>query len=219
MYWNDDEENDQASQKEDVIELVFQMQGRTLPQNYLGAISSALHQQVELWQNNHSLAFYVHIAGEEGNGWYRGSSDDDLIYLSRRNTLVFRAPEALSREIEKELNIILNVDGHLLGLRHKHNKSIKPAPTLYSRYVICTEDNEAQFVETIAQQLNIRDIKIKKLLCGKQRSLTLNNQKMQTRSLMLEFFRKEDSISIQQKGIGDFQKSGCGVFVPHKSVK
>lgn len=219
MYWNDEEDKDPFSPAEDVIEFVFKLQGHALPQNYLGAISHALHQYVKLWQSDYPLAFYVHIAGEEGNGWYRGNSEDDLIYLSKRNTLVIRASGNLSSEIEQQLNLSLDVDGYLIALRHKHNRTIKPAPTLYSRYVICTDDDEAQFVETIVKQLKERGIEIKKLLCGKKRPLTLNGEKIQTRSLMLECSSKEDAISLQQNGIGDFQKSGCGVFVPHKSVK
>ena len=219
MYWNDDDETETTSPSKDKIDHVFQLVGSTLPQNYLSGFADALYSQVDWWKDNSDISFHVVIAGEEGNGWFRGNDPGEVIYISRRNMIVVRGPKHLSGSIETLVNIELDVLQHGVKLKHKHNKAIKPAPTLYSRHMVCGEMEESAFVEQVIHQLASHGIKCKKILCGKKRTLNISGNELVTRSLMLEDLGKEDSVVIQAKGLDQYQKMGCGVFIPHKSVK
>jgi len=219
MYWNDEEETNSITSPDDKIDFVFQLVGKTLPQSYLFGFAHALQNQIQWWDDQDDISFHIVIAGEEGNGWFRGNNPEDPIYISKRNMLVVRAPRHLAEKIESLKDTGLDVLQHAVILKHKHNKEIKPAPTLYSRYVVCDDKDESSMVEEVVIQLQKLDIKCKKILCGKERSLNINNKEIITRSLMLEDLGKEDSIVIQSNGLGAFQKIGCGVFIPHKSVK
>jgi len=218
MYWNDDNETDAVTPSHDKIDFVFQLIGQTLPQNYLGGFADVLHNQTSFWGENECVSFFVHIAGEEGNGWYRDSHPDAVIHLSRRNMLVIRAPIHLSLMVINMAGMNLDISQHNVQLKHKHNKEIRSSPTLYSRYVVCDDQSESDFIESVTAQLAALKVRCKKLLCGKTRRFIVNGKQLVTCSLMLEGLSKEDSIVIQSSGIGGHQKTGCGVFIPHKSA-
>ena len=39
-----------------------------------------------------------------------------------------------------------------------------------------------------------------------------------TRSLMLADMEVEDSVKLQQHGLGPWRQLGCGLFIPHKDI-
>jgi len=219
MYWVEGEENPHCGSSLDQLDFVFQLIGSTLPQNYLAGFAAALHTQTNWWQTYAPLGFHLLIASEEGNGWSRGNAPEDMIYLSRRNRLVIRGPQSLSKEIESLSGKVLRVFRHEVRLKHKHNKCIKPAPTLYSRYMVCGDRHESEFISQIVRQLREFNIKCKKILCGKRRIILIDGVDVATRSIMFEDLKKADSVRIQALGLGNYQKFGCGVFIPHKSIK
>ena len=219
MFWNDDDETDSSDSDNEILDYVFQLKGKTLPQNYLDAFSQALQSNAHWWHSQDKLSFHIIIAGEEGNGWFRDSDPGAVIYISRRNMLVIRGPAVISEEIQQLGGKEVDLETHQITLQHKHNKAIKPSPTLYSRYVVSEQVEETIFLQEMIEQLKKLNVVCKKLLCGKQRTLSINGKEYLTRSLMLEDLSKEDSLVIQVAGLGKHQKNGCGVFVPHKSIK
>ena len=52
----------------------------------------------------------------------------------------------------------------------------------------------------------------------KSKSLTINGNKKYTRSLMIADLSKENSILLQDLGVGKGRIFGCGIFLPHKSI-
>ena len=50
------------------------------------------------------------------------------------------------------------------------------------------------------------------------KSLTINGNKKYTRSLMIADLSKENSILLQDLGVGKGRIFGCGIFLPHKSI-
>ncbi len=41
---------------------------------------------------------------------------------------------------------------------------------------------------------------------------------IQTRSIMIADLRAEESVRLQQEGIGPMRHMGCGIFIPHKGI-
>jgi len=242
MFWNDDDESGSASPANETIDFVFQLVGSTLPQEYISAFANSLRDQAQWWNENDNLSFHMNIAGEEGNGWFRGDDPDDVIYISRRNLLVVRGSRSMADVIQQlagvelvlmkqaeqqkkqpgqqqhQQQIAQNNVQHTVRLKHKHNKEIKPSPTLYSRFVVCGDQEEGEFLNEVVRYLRGLNVNCKKLLCGKQRKINIADTQVNTCSLMLEGLNKDDSILLQSRGIGDFQKYGCGVLIPHKSL-
>lgn len=217
MYWNDDEDLPVEPQS-DVVDVVFVIKGKTLPNNALSAIAQSLSEQIQDWDKLSKLALHLKLGGEEGNGWYRDKDPDSVLYLSRRTKLILRVPQEDVDNIQSLTGVELDVQGHSVKLTHKLNKSLTHSPTLYSHHVISEFEEEVDFLRHVQEQLQELNIKCKKILCGKLREIEVANQKVNTRSLMLNELNKEDSLLLQAKGIGSQQKRGCGVFVPYKTI-
>lgn len=217
MFWSDDEDSPVVPQS-DVVDVIFLMQGKTLPNNTLSAIAQSLSEQIENWDELPNVGLHLKLGGEEGNGWYRDDDPDSVLYISRRTKLILRAGQDVLDDILGLTGIELDVQGHTVKLAHKQNKNLAKSPTLYSHHVISDFEDEMEFLAYAQQQLQNLDVKCKKILCGKSRELTLADRKVNTRSLMLNELNKEDSLLLQTQGFGNEQKRGCGVFIPYKSI-
>ena len=55
-------------------------------------------------------------------------------------------------------------------------------------------------------------------VCGKRQSLWVDGLEMTTFSMMLHALVPEQSLRLQEQGLGPYRLLGCGLFVPHKSA-
>jgi hypothetical protein len=64
------------------------------------------------------------------------------------------------------------------------------------------------------------DIPVRKMMAGKERVVKLpHGGERVTRSLMLAELKQLESIRLQEHGLGDGRKHGCGIFMPQKDIK
>jgi hypothetical protein len=56
------------------------------------------------------------------------------------------------------------------------------------------------------------------MLCGKEDKLSIDDGELVTRSLMIADLSFEESILLQQQGLGTHRLMGCGIFLPHKDI-
>ena len=94
-----------------------------------------------------------------------------------------------------------------------------PQETIFSRYVTTeAEFSEDDFLNSYAPQIEALGINIKKMMGGMQHNFQTPNGPLATRSLMLADLEKEESIILQQHGLGQQQLMGMGIFLPHKGI-
>ena len=48
--------------------------------------------------------------------------------------------------------------------------------------------------------------------------LNFGKNAVYTRSLMIADLSKEESLRLQEEGVGEKKLYGCGIFLPHKSI-
>jgi hypothetical protein len=60
---------------------------------------------------------------------------------------------------------------------------------------------------------------VRKLLCGRAHAIRHPGRDLYTRSVMLADLETEEAVLLQQQGIGQHKKIGCGLFIPHKGIK
>ena len=58
-----------------------------------------------------------------------------------------------------------------------------------------------------------------RFICGRQQTITTREGIVYGYSLMLHELPVDQSILVQQHGMGNNRKIGCGIFIPHKSIK
>ena len=74
-------------------------------------------------------------------------------------------------------------------------------------------------MQAALQQLKALGIKPQKMMCGLGKLISTPDKLLHTRSLMLADMEVEDSVKLQQHGLGPWRQLGCGLFIPHKGVR
>ncbi len=224
MFWTEDEDKALPYQvPDDVIDLAFQIQCKSLPVNHAWSLSSEILKHLPWIKDAKGSGIHqIHVA-ESNNGWIRPEDDevDALLYPSRRTKMTLRIPIEKLVEAENLKGKVLNVEGHQLTVGKSKKQSFTNASVIFSRYVL-SEDNEDEnaFLERIANEIGeVTNFKIKKMLCGKTHHIKTPDTILKTKHLMIADLDSDTSIQIQQYGLGKHRELGCGLFLPHKGIK
>ncbi len=223
MFWQEDNRETSFQVPDDIVDVLFSVVCKRLPVDHAYALSAALWQTAPwIAEDGSGVAVHtVHVAGSQ-NGWERpGHGTDQHLILSRRTKLTIRVPKqhtaALMEALEGET---LEVSDCPLTIGPGKIRRLSKETTLLSRYVAsASDDTEEGFLDWAAQVLNDQGIRVRKALCGKTTLLTTPNGMLRTRSLMLSDLSPEESVRLQQQGLGPHRKMGCGIFIPHKSIE
>ena len=80
--------------------------------------------------------------------------------------------------------------------------------------------NEDDFLKWAFEELKKLDISVRKMMAGKERVVKLPaGDERITRSLMVAELEQAESVRLQQHGMGEGRKLGCGLFMPQKDIK
>jgi len=220
MYWQESPREEIPNVTNDVTDIVFQINCRTLPVDHAWALSEAV-QQVLPWIASEPGAgvHTIHVA-ESGNGWMRPDNADDLLYLSRRTKLQLRVPDHRVDAAHSLVGQTLQVAGHALTVEKATLKPLSAFSTVFSRYVVTGDgQDENAFLASMVQELGALGIRPIKMLCGIERVLASPDGPIRTRSLMIADLTLTESLRLQQLGLGPLRHVGCGLFLPHKEIK
>ncbi len=98
-------------------------------------------------------------------------------------------------------------------------KDLIVTDTLFCRSVVIeNSNNEEEFLKNVHSSLKSMGVNVKKMLCGKEHLIKIPNKILTGKTLLITDLEKDDSIKIQQLGIGIGKLYGCGIFLPHKSI-
>jgi len=111
----------------------------------------------------------------------------------------------------------LDLGGESLRIGVATTGALIPTSALYAHVVTTRNgDEETRFDEEIARQLEQLLIRGKPTR-GPRRIITIKGRKVVGHSLLVAELSAEESIRLQEAGLGGRRKMGCGVFVPHRS--
>lgn len=221
MYWNEDKKTEKFEISDDIVDVFFNIKCKCLPLEHMHELSTSLY-GVLPWLENESLAGILPIAGSEsGNGWERSNDPNELIYLSRRQKMMMRLPKERLKDAEYLVGKTINVAGNDLEIGKSSIKKLSDLPTAFCRSIMINEQmEENDFLQWAFDELKNMDITVKKMMAGKERIIKLPNEKERfTRSLMVAELEKAESVRLQQHGMGEGRKLGCGIFLPQKDIK
>jgi CRISPR-associated protein Cas6 len=220
MYWEEAQEEQQQPVSDLVVDVSFRIRCRALPVDHAGALADALLEQLP-WLAEHPGAgiHSIHVA-DSGNGWMRPEDPDDLIYPSRRTRLTLRVPREHLDDALGLTGAALDVDGNGLEVGEASVKPLTTITTLFARYVVADDDgDEERFLESMAAQLRDMGVRPRKLMCGISKTIRAGDDRIRTRSLMVAELSVEESVRLQEQGLGPHRHLGCGLFIPHKDIK
>jgi CRISPR-associated protein Cas6 len=204
----------------EMIDLAFDLEGGTLPADYPFALWSEI------------VRHAPQLAKEKFAGVLplRTAESNEGLLLAKRAKLVLRIPTTLAEyaaaclpgkqlNLAKQLHVAASIkqpgEGALLLGEGKLHK-IHPFPTIHAQLVTGASD-ELIFTDCINSKLSEMGI-AGKLICGKRRTLTGDQQTIHGFSLVIHDLKPEASLQLQYAGLGEERHFGCGVFVPHKVI-
>lgn len=221
MFWTEETPVDQFQVPEDVVDLVFDIDCRRLPVDHAYALSAAIMHTVPWIKDDPRIGIHnIQVAGSQ-NGWERPHhGTENYLLLSHRTKLVLRIPREHLQAIQKEVTgLSLDISGCPMQIKNAKMRQLSKHTTLFARYVVSTNmEEEHVFLDWAVQEFRQMDIRVRKALCGKSVTLSTPTGPIATRSLLLAELSLEESIRLQQIGLGDYRMLGCGLFLPHKGI-
>ncbi len=219
MYWSDQNPTETFVVPDDVVDAVYTISCRCLPVDHAHALRLALLQVLPWLADEEGAGIHpIHVA-ESGNGWMRPEHPDDLLYLSRRTKLALRLPKDRIADAGRLSGVTLDVAGNPLSVAGSSMRPLSPITTIFARYVMADGSaDEEGFLAAALTQLGSMGIKPKKMMCGMEKSIATPDGNIRTRSLMLADLTREESVRLQQLGLGPLRQLGCGLFIPHKDI-
>lgn len=220
MFWQENNSDKTYQVPDDIIDLVYKINCKCLPLEHAKALSMAIQKALPWISDEENAGIHLIHGAESGNGWMRPEDPvNELLYLSKRSKMTLRIPKERLDDAHKLTGQKLRIDDHELEVGVATSKLLSTQSTLFSRYVVSTEsETEDDFLQRVYQELQKLDIKINKLLCGKTHVLQGHYGDIFTRSIMLAELKPQESVRVQQFGIGEGRQLGCGLFIPHKGI-
>lgn len=222
MFWSDEQEKKpDFVVPDDVVDLSFRIGCPTLPLDHAHALSSALLEALPWIADEAYAGVHLIHGAASGNGWYRPEdSVREVLHLSRRTRLRLRLPRHRLEDARQLTGRRLDIDGHPLAIGDAEVFLLSSLSTLFSRYVMTGADSDEQaFLEEAARGLQVIGIDCRKMLGGISHTLQFPDGPVHTRSLMVADLAPEQSVRLQQVGLGAGRTIGCGLFLPHKGIK
>ncbi len=196
------------------IDLVFPIEAKIVPIHHGYLLYAAICHSIGAAHNTLNFKLLT-IAGQK-------MVSGELL-LPQNTSLKIRTP---AENIPAFLSLAgkqLQLENRSLRLGIPKPYLLKPSSKLYSRIVIIkgyTEENA--FEEALKRQLEVLNVnaivELPKQADGntKRRILKIKGQQIVGFSVLLRGLSAEDSIKIQESGLGGKQKMGAGFFVPIK---
>ena len=219
MFWQETQE-EARTVPDDVVDVVYQIDCRALPVDHAWALSQAVCAVLPWLEDEPSAGVHpIHVA-DSGNGWMRPENASDLLCLSRRTRLVLRVPRPRIEAAQALVGRQLDVAGHALRVDQATLRPLSAITTIFSRYVVSAEGmDETAFLQSAVCELDALGVRPKKMLCGIEKVIATPDRPVHTRSLMIADLTQQESVALQQHGLGPLRTLGCGLFIPHKDIK
>ena len=193
---------------EHAVDAIFSVEGHTLPREHAQPLQQSLCSLFP-WLAHDAVAAVMPLKLVE--------SDAEMATLPKRLQLVLRVMNSRMPDVLAVAGREVSVAGCTLRLDKPHFRELRPHATLYAYKVASAGNGELAFMETMDQELARLSIRGERV-CGKRSQMVVAGQVLETFSLMLHALTPDQSLRLQQFGLGPHRLLGCGVFVPHKSA-
>jgi len=219
MFWREDKNRKgEYRVPDDVFDLVFKLRGESLDIDHAHALSKALQQHLNEDTCARIGVHGISMAGS-GNGWNRPEQIDAELPLSRRARLVIRVRRDDSDAVTQISNQTLQVGSQAVDIGTSLIRKLSSMSTMYARAVCCDrEQSEDDFLQGAADRLVAMGINVSKMICGKSGAIRVGDEIIFTRALLVADLKPEESVRLQQQGLGEERLLGCGLFVPHRGI-
>ena len=221
MFWDEEEKQEEFKTPDNIIDVSFKVTCKEIKLDHAWPLTEALNELLPWLKDEPQSAVHHIYIPQSGNGWVRSDDfEDELIQLSRRTRLKLRIPITRLKETQSLTGKTITIDGSDLTFGQSEQHLLSTITTIVARHVHIpgTDEDEMAFLQEISKQTQRLGIKVRKMLCGKSHQLKTADGIIKTRSLMIADITPEESIILQENGLGHYYTYGCGVFIPQKGI-
>jgi len=222
MFWQEDENKGVLKQAPETIQdLLFSIECKTLPLDHGYVLGQQVLRHLPWMGSEPGAAIHqIHVA-ESANGWMRPDDPErEVLHVSQRTKMTLRVPRDRIEDVRQLIGKTLDIEGHPLTVGEFRPRKLSLLTTIFARYVDTGGvEDENEFLHSIAGQLLERGIRVKKMMGGKLLHHHTADGSVLTRKLMISDLEVQQSIELQEQGIGSQQWMGLGIFMPHKGIK
>jgi len=188
-----------------VVDLAFRLTGSKVPVDHGYALYSAIS----------GLIPEIHDAKNIGVHPIRGTySGNGELMLRDSSRLVVRMESEQIGQFLKLAGKKLEIDSYSFRVGVPEVRVLLPRAALYSRLVTIKGFMEpAEFLEAAKRQLEKIEVQAE-LQIGERRTFRIKDKQVVGFELAATGLDAEDSIRLQENGLGGRRHMGCGVFVP-----
>jgi len=192
---------------EHAIDLVFAVAGERLPVGYAAELWEALVRGLP-W-----------LADEPGVGVHtiRAPASDGSLLLSRRTRLALRVPTRRQADALRLSGRQLDVGGERLEVGAARPRPLQPYPTLSAAFVATGAADALAHQQAVEAMLGELGVPLH-FICGRLRTVNLRDASVAGAEVVLHQLRPEQSLAMQERGLGGQRHLGHGLFVPHKTI-
>ncbi len=185
------------------IDLVFQILGKRIPVDHGYSLFSAVSHVVPAFHKT------INVGVAPIRGRFVGGG---FLEIAPRSEMTLRLPVETVKDYLCLAGKELVLDGQKLRIGVPFSRALVPFSVLYSHLVTTRNGNdEARFMREIANQLETLSIKGKPTL-GKRRTFKVHDKQIVGYSLLVSELTAEESVRLQEHGLGGRRKMACGFF-------
>ena len=137
--------------------------------------------------------------------------------LIRRARLTLRLPAARRGDAARLSGQSLLVEGERVELGAVRERPLDPYPTLSAQFVATGAPDELGHQEAVQAMLEALGLPLR-FICGRMRAVRAGESAVSGGGVVLHQLRPEQSLMVQQRGLGELRGLGCGLFLPHKII-
>ncbi|WP_457571423.1 type I-MYXAN CRISPR-associated protein Cas6/Cmx6 [Desulfovulcanus sp.] len=187
------------------VNLCFKIKGDTLPVDHGFALFSNISRLLPFFHSETKVGLKLIRGRYVGNG---------LLSIKPVSELALRMPAPLIPEYLALTGKTLDVLGHSLDIGIPTTKPLVPATALYAHLVTTKNGHkEERFKQEIARQMQELNLEGRFIL-GRRRTFQVHGKQVVGYSLLISELTAEESIVLQEHGLGGRRKMGCGFFEP-----
>jgi CRISPR-associated protein Cas6 len=187
------------------VDLAFRLTGSKVPVDHGYALYSAISRILPEIHGAKSIGVHPIRGTYSGNG--------ELV-LRDSSRLVLRLESERIGEVLKLAGKRLEISNHNIGVGIPEVRLLRPRASLYSRLVTIKGFMEpTAFLESAKRQLDKLGISAE-IQLGERRTFRVKDKQVVGFEVAAARLDAEDSLRIQESGLGGRRHMGCGVFVP-----
>jgi CRISPR-associated protein Cas6 len=185
------------------VDICFQIIGKLIPVDHGFALYGAISRLLPLIHEDKDIALKLIRGRYIGEG---------LLDISPCSELILRLPKGKVAQYLGLVGTKFDLSGQVVRIGEAHTKALIPATALYAP-LVTTRNGQSQERFEIEIKNQTANLSLNgRLAIGKRRTFQVHGKQVVGYAVMLSELNAQESILLQEHGLGGRRKMGCGFF-------